>query len=58
MASIEEMSVAELKEFIDKIPRKSACDRANAEKLEMYLQDKIHKERALASINQPIPISN
>jgi hypothetical protein len=40
MASIEDMSISELEEFISQIPTKAACDRANKEKLLMFLDDK------------------
>lgn len=40
MASIEEMSVDELKEFISIFPDKSACDRAHKEKLQEVLETK------------------
>lgn len=34
------MSVEELQEFISKIPTKSACDRANVERLKQILESK------------------
>lgn len=51
MASIEEMSIEELKEFIEKIPTQSACDRANKEKLKLFLANKIAKEEEIVSQN-------
>ena len=49
--SIQEMSSAELEEFINQIPTKSACDRANIERLKQVLETKKFIEQQAVGAN-------